>query len=539
MLRYLLSTIVAGVSFTLPLVISGCGTKDGDHYNDITRAHGAGSVDSKLSIVSVDSLMARNFSANSRGPVFDHFSSDINDNVLFESTPTGSYIARFVTGEDNSQKIEAASSKLLSAIGNNRYCEKTCISSFRDTLKTNKDKLVSELARFTTAIIQNEMRNSDEFITLYHGFPNEFRLYQDVLRTLKSFEYLKPIQSTFPLRDISFTDNRVAIDNFLKDWWSEYLKYTADNLASPFPEIGKEAAGKSVGLTYYPDSIGYARKYLLSTNINFFGNALSGANNSVLYFLNSASATKLDIVDPLIKSLLMPYVKTLDGQFDQSKFDRILAELKDIFNYYMASSGGQLAQIFIKKDIAPQVSFLAWNGGEPIWFSDKTNHVVYATNKDGNPIFRPPHIFWPMTEEHKKDYHRPDISMVLDVFISNPKSLLSYFPVIKPLIFSNAQKLLGDEASKEHIEEFVARDIQQARLLPNPKYFTDQNVTGVKIFTQNEVSPDKIAAYNEAIFQLIRGVITDFLASAQSANDFKEGEYSLKKAFLERQNGSH
>ena len=318
----------------------------------------------------------------------------------------------------------------------------------------------------------------------------------------------------------------------MKSWWDEYLKYAQAKKVSPFPIEGEVAQARGIGLTFFPDSIDYARNYLLSDNVSFYGNNLNLANNTIFYFLNSTSAVKLDIVDPLIKGLLAPYLKTNDGQFDQNKFDRVLGELKDIFQYYMVSAGGQLAQILVRKGIAPEVSFLSWNGGEPIWISKLTNHVVYAINKSGESSFMPPHIFWPTTDNQISDYFRPNIVQIMDTFITEPKTLLSQFPLAPTGIYPSAKKILGGNAKQNLVNEFAARDLLQARLLPNPKYFTDETMTGVRILTQNEVSPDKLAAYNEAIFQEIRGVISDFLANAKSASDFKEGDYMLKNAFL-------
>lgn len=474
----------------------------------------------QLTIAQVDDLMSLGEKPISGGPDLTSSNADIDNDALFSSTPTGSYLTQLIPNSISSQKVEEAAVKLVDRM-----------VSTRSALSAKKPALKSRFSEVTKEVVNNEMQNRDGFMVYYHGFPNDFRLFQDVLRSLKSFEYLDKLNTTYPFRDFAFNDPRIELDSFLKDWWSEYLAFAKEKKVSPFPVSGEEAPGKSVGLTFYPDAIPYAQSYLLSTNVSFLGNTLSRLNSTVFLFLNSTSATGLDIVNWLIEKTLTPYLKSSDGQLDRAKFDRVLSELKEIFNRHLAQSGGQVAQIFVKKDIAPKVSFMAWNGGEPIWFSTKTSRAIYATNDTGKELFKPPNVFWPTTAEQIEDYALPNPVHLMNLYVENLNQLVEAFPVRKQVILQEGAELLGDKPDDARTQEFVTRDIMQARLLPNPQYFTDESVTGAKIFTLNPVNDDAIATYEKEIFEVVRGVISDFLANAKTASDFKEGDYLLKSAF--------
>jgi len=343
------------------------------------------------------------------------------------------------------------------------------------------------------------------------------------LRALKSFEYLETLSTTYPLRDFAFTDDRVNLEKFLQNWRDEYLKVI-------------EEKGSSPQTTIFPDSIDYARNYLLATNVNFFGNTLSPVNNTAFFFLNSAGASDLThLIDTLIVKILSPYIKNSQGQFDQNRFDQVLKDLKEVFTRYMANSGGQLAQIFIKKNVVNDTAFLAWNGGVPVWLSKDDNELIFQTNTQGRVL--PVLVFWPNTQEQIDTFIRPGLVEIMNLFVGEPASLASTFsPIVRNILYKESRKLL-EEPSISAAKQFIARDSLQARILPKPEYFTNQNITGVKMYTLNKIEPSEEKIYYDEIFQIIRNVIGDFLANATSEKDFKEGDYLLKKAFIATQKG--
>lgn len=90
--------------------------------------------------------------------------------------------------------------------------------------------------------------------------------------------------------------------------------------------------------------------------------------------------------------------------------------------------------------------------------------------------------------------------------------------------------------SGNKIQSFIIKDYMQARILPSPHYFTDEDLVGVKLFTFNPVEEKDLDIYKQQIFDLIRSIISDFLANAQSVQDFKPGSFPLKDAFLKAKN---
>lgn len=486
--------------------------------------------DDKLSISYVDFLMQEGAEQKDKGPKLHNSNQSIYNSALFNKTPTGSYISSITHhGNNTSFNIKEASLKLMRVIFASGECRQRCSEEFLEDFEDKNKPVFKKLYKTTKAVIANEIANNSDYLTLYYGFSNKWRMYQDVLRVVKSFEYLELLDSTFPFRDFAFTDKNVSIDSFLKGWWDKYLEHSKEKGVSPFPKEGEKAEASMVGLTFFPDSITYARDYILSTNVNFFGNMLSPVNNTPFFFLNDTAASPevVIIIDSLIKKLLQTYIKAEDGGCDVGKFDLVLQDIKNAFDKYMAKSGGQLAQIFIKKEIAQKTAYLAWNGGEPKWLSRATGKLIYIQKNNKN---RPPNVFWPTTEEQINDYVMPNIVQVMDDYISQPKKLVEVLGVpfsIKKRI--RAEKFVpADEA-----DEFVTRDMLQARLLPEPEYFTDQAYTGVRLFTSHDVAPAEVTAYNEELFQIIHKVMSEFLARAKSEDDFKEGEYPLKRAFLE------
>lgn len=483
------------------------------------------SSEAKIDILYIDKLF--NQAKNIEGPKL--YNDDMkNISSILGSTPSGAYIASFNPKSEYTDKIKEATARVLQYIAKNPSCKKRCSDFFNNDIRYNNGKqLLATLQEVTRLSINNELANMENYQPFYHGFGNEFRLYQDVLRIVKSFEYLKKLEHTYPLRDFAFNDNNINLSTFLAKWWGEYIGFVKQE--------GKDTQGSVIGLSYFPDSITFARNYLLSANVNLLGNTLSPTNSTIFFYLNSTGASQLNIIDNLLKNLIDKYVINNSGTNDEEKLDRIIKQMKDTFSLYMADSGGQLAQIFIKKDIIPEVSFLSWNGGEPMWFkqsnNDKYPQLIFKVGLH-NKAF-PPHIFSLDDKQKNEGYYLPNIAQVMKKFIFNPQQFDQYFPIFSRKKLAWAKEITDDD-NQEKNYQFLSRDMMQARILPNPKYFTDENFTGVRIFTQNEVSSSSINRYNDELYQIIRSMFADFLANAKSQDNFKNGNYKLKELFINK-----
>lgn len=488
-----------------------------------------------LTIAEVDKIMEAKNGAT-KGPSFDKPIQMLGENENFSRTPMGAYLNNWLPEMSDSEKISVATSRILNSFAVSRLCTVSCSPAFKKALKENKKQIQTRLEEVTINIAENEIRNNKRFTVFYHAFPNGFRLYQDVLRALKSFEFLTPLTTTYPFRDFAFKDARTSLPQFLEGWWQAYLDHAKKEGVPPFPHSEYEHKGASVGLTFFPDSISYAMQHVLATNVNFLGNNLIPLNSSVWFFLNSTSATGLDIANELIEYTLTPYLLGNDGTLDKAKLKKTMAALAKIFDRAMVNSAGQVAQIFVENRAAPDVAYPAWNGGEPLWLSKNTGTVIMAERK-GIKSFKPTNVFWPTTPEQKDDYKLFNIDYFMDLFINDPVGLRQIFPAKAHAKSQGTLQRLFDnpKENKERLEIFITQDYAQARVLPNPKYFTDQNVTGVKIYTLNPVSAKAEELYNQEIFALVRDIIGDFLANAKDAKDFKEGTFKLKSAFIDAQ----
>lgn len=468
----------------------------------------------------------------------------LSHNYLFSQSPTGSYVNEALANYDvdPAKKLRIISDKQIEWLGEHQKCFDDCSEEFKQSYAVNRNHTENRLFEMAEQVIKNEIRNP-KYTVFYHGFPSSFRLYQDVLKEVVGFEILDELNTTWLFRQYDFGESIDSLDKVLANWWGEYLKYAESKGQSPKPKADEEepSLAKSVGLRYFPDSIFYAQKYLLSTNISLFANNLSLLNNSIFYFLNNRSATGLNIADSLIEALLKPYVIDANKNLDEEKLKQVVQTLRGIYNKYLANGGGQLAQIFIKKSVAPKISYMAWNGGEPMWFSKERGGAIYAKEKN-ELLFKPTNVFWP--DEKQSDYYLPDPNIYIDWYINNPSKLYQNVPILgnlyRNLYLGHARgflKLVRNQNTipLEDQEIFAIKDISQARVMPKPSIFSDENLVGVKIYTSEPLSDNDIEQYYSEIRATIKAVFSEFLGKVRDESFFKSGSFPLKNLFLESQ----
>lgn len=491
--------------------------------------HDASDLSSKFSIDVIDMLLDKSHKM-AGGP--DLYGSEVvllDNEEGYNDTPMGAYLDNWMPNMSAREQIDKVVPIILDNLIESLTCKASCTEGFLEDVKNNQSEIEEELKTLSTRIVQNEIKNRENFIVYYHAYPNEFRLYQDVLRVIKSFEFLSRLSNTYPFRDFDFVESKIQVNDFLKPWWEEFEKFAKEEGKSVYPEEGKREQARFIGLSMFPDSIPYAQKHLLSANMNFLGNNTSLKNSSVFFFLNSTSATKSNIADILMELSLGPYVIKEGGEKDEGRLKDIVRQLKTVFEKDMAHTGGQLAQIFIAKNVAPEVSFPCWNGGEPLWLLKETGKVALATRASGRSSFAPPLIFWTDNSE----YMPFNIVDFMNLFIKKPQEFQRVFPVKKIAMRAEVAKWLDAEPNSPRVGIFFSQDYAQSRILPNPKYFTDQNLTGVEIFTRYPINREAQKLYEQEIYDIIRDVFADFLAVA-SKDDFKEGNFKLKSVFKER-----
>jgi hypothetical protein len=484
---------------------------------------------SGFNITELEQLMNKN--GQKEGPDFSSNIASIDENMAYNKTPMGAYLNNWFPQQKATVQIEKAMDQIYHYITKGNLCKKSCSDSFKKTMVVDKDKYLKRLREIAEKAVENEIRN-EKFIAFYNGFANEFRLYQDVLKAVKSFEFLNKFKNNYFFRDFAFDDKNTNLQTFLEGWWPAYLEHAKNEGESPFPKREGEVPANSVGLRYFPDSISYAQMYLLSTNVNLLSNTIIPLNSSIFFLVNSSSATgKEKVVDSLIEGMLKPYLAKENGEIDQAKFQKVLANLKDVFQAHMGKSGGQLAQIFVDKSITSKVSYMAWNGGQPFWVLSSTGQVEEAKNPEGKTMFRPVPILYP-EEGLSGDRQLFRVNSFMHLFVDDPLKLANKFPALRAIMLRTAAEMLGVTAKSDRAKVFAVQDVSQARLLPIPKYFSNEALTGVKLFTMNEVSPEDVSRYEQDIYEIVRNIMADFLAKATSDADFKKGAFPLKEAFM-------
>ncbi len=493
---------------------------------------------SLLALKTVQDEIRKNESVETTAIDFASALAPTEYNYLFDKTPTGSYINLATSwSKDRNLKIEQIVKGEIEWIGKHRKCTDDCTPEFKSDYNFQKTNLAARLIKVTQNVIENEVRNTDGYGVLYHGYPMTFRLYQDVIREIASYELLNRLETTYMFRQFAYNDPINNLPEFLKNWWQKFIEYAQEKGTEPKPLKGEtpQPDASSVGLRYYPDSIRYAQNYVLSANLSLFGNNLSMLNNTLFYFLNNRSATGLNIADQLIKASLGPYVIDSNGKPDEARLTKVVADLRNVFNQYMGNSGGQLAQIFIKKTSLPALTFLCWNGGEPIWFSQKTKKAIFDTD-NGSPVFRPTNVFWP--NEKQSDYYLPNPELYFSWYQEQPYKLGEVIPILgkryQRVNFGYAREfleLMGQDLTQKLVENFAIMDISQARFMPQTKSFANEDLVGVKMYTSGEVSQENLDKYNANLKQIIETVFRDFLNNVKEVQQFKPGTFPLKELF--------
>jgi len=126
----------------------------------------------KLTIAQIDEIMG-SVGRTNEGPSFEGEIADFDTNPNFKLTPTGSYITDLVFDESNESKIEKASTKVLKYIKTTKPCENRCSAKFKEMFENNFDQLKNFFKDITKSLIENEIRNNENFMPFYHGFASE------------------------------------------------------------------------------------------------------------------------------------------------------------------------------------------------------------------------------------------------------------------------------------------------------------------------------------------------------------------------------
>lgn len=502
-----------------------------------------------ISFYEIEDIIRANDAKKVVGVDFTSKVAPLKDNSDFDHTPTGGYInlvSHLKDSRDN--KLVNMVETVLDWIGQHKKCIRKiapqCTPEFLDdySARVVRNKMVRDLTDISLDAINNEIRNYKNFVVYYNAFPGANRLYLDVLRKVRSYEYLTTINNSYMFRDFPFTEGDGQLERFLRGWWPAYAQSAEKEGKTPWSTSDKDA-GHSVGLTFYPDSIGYAKSNLISANLSLFGNNSNLLNNTIFFFLNNRSATKGGGYDQFLKATLSPYVLGNDGQPDESRLTDIIAELNRIYDQYLSAGGGNLAQIFIKDTHAEKVSFLAWNGGEPVWFSKKTKTAIQKLDRDGAPMFKPTNVFWPNKEQN---YFLFDIAKYQKLFSKKPSAVQHMYPITgNAFQFSNYHNnaspflelanpgksfpAVKGNQNYATLEQFTSVDLSQARIIPSNDIFSNEGIVGVKLYTANPISENDVQSYERALSTIIKDVFRDFLEKVNmGVVTLKPGVFPLK-----------
>ncbi len=95
-------------------------------------------------------------------------------------------------------------------------------------------------------------------------------------------------------------------------------------------------------------------------------------------------------------------------------------------------------------------------------------------------------------------------------------------------------ELLGQDIRPKLVENLAIMDISQARIMPQTKAFSDEDMVGVKMYTSGEVSQENQDKYSADLRQIIETVFRDFLKKVKDVKQFKPGTFPLKELFQKR-----
>ena len=323
----------------------------------------------------------------------------------------------------------------------------------------HKQLEIDKIYHVIEPLLQREIDTRNTHSVFYHGHSNEMSLYMDILKEFFGINNLKDSDNTHPLR-LKNANSVKNVETFLDNFTKEYEKAQKQKGKKPYNPK------RNSGFTSAPDLSDYARKHTICVNPSLFGNIETSFECTFYYFLNSFNIGNPN--EALIKNLL---VSTGLASDDPTELQTQLDTYKNLFTQKLKASGGGLMQILVRKDKVDQVGYASWAKGVPFYTDKKTGK--FATRNHNKRAIS-------ILANETSRYKRPKLSSVLDLYKKNS------FRFAKKYSFNNKSS-------------FYSYDRLQARLIINPKVFSDSKKVQIFRTFRADIDQAELSQYNANI----------------------------------------
>lgn len=398
-------------------------------------------------------------------------------------TSTGRYLQHAFQGKDMETSLDRAVNLLLKKIKADQYKKNRIASqTLIDALNQHYADTRKEVTDLCREIIINESLNKDSYV-FYHGHGNNLRLYMDMLREIKSYEVIDNLEQTNPLRDKSVTSPVKSVDDVLSQYEDATLEYAARNNLKAYDDA------RTLGVGFAPDKIEFFRDHAISVNINLFGNLNTLAECTLFYFLDS-----FNISDPnenLLKNLI---TRISPSGTPTEEIQKKTDKYKELYMKNMKETGGNLMQIFVKKDAVDQIGFASWMKGIPVWLDKETQKIATrGGNQKAVPV---------LTDKEGK-YQRPLLSEYIDLFRNSPDQFIEKF---------------SDFGGKDKVRKRTRMDTldrPQARLIIDPEIFSNKDTISIKQYTRFKPKTENMITYQSDLKKYVAQDVSEYLQALQ------------------------
>ncbi len=245
------------------------------------------------------------------------------------------------------QALKEHFARTIQKIETPTFTDATPTLSYLDAVKRNKvigwffggsnvaekeiEKYKKEYGDIIDLAIERERRYCSDYYVFYHGLPNSFHIFHDILKELHTLMAISrhPQQFEF-FRMWHEAEKQIKIKKYMDD-----------------------EEGGSLGAHWWSDFSPHLAKTLISVNLSLFGNLFNSSSHSFGYFKDN-SKVNIGFTEKLLKELFKHF------GFDASYVSHLIA-----LNEKFKTSEGMLLQIFIPKDKVDDYVYLSQAGGTP------------------------------------------------------------------------------------------------------------------------------------------------------------------------------
>jgi hypothetical protein len=363
---------------------------------------------------------------------------------------------------------------------------------------TNFKAVHREVTDLCREIIIAEAKNKDSYV-FYHGHGNNLRLYMDLLRQIKSYENVQDLDDTNPLRDKSENDPIQTADELLQKYEDAAQQFAQKNNLNLYDNK------RALGVGFAPDKIELFRDHAISTNINLFGNMNCLAECTLFYFLDSFNIS--DPNEALLKNILK---RILPENTSEEVLQEKVNKYKDLYKETMAKTGGNLMQIFVKKDAVDELGFASWMKGIPVWLDKNTQKIATRNNSNHKAV--------PVLTDLHKEYDRPSMSSYVDLYRNNIRAFGDKY--------SNFSLYKKRPSASQKLHSI---DRAQARLVVNPMLFTDRDKVKINQYTRFPAKKTLERSYKDGLKKLVAEDVNQYLADLKGGKIEGAKDSKLKK----------